>query len=289
MYKDDFLGLTVVPINDCSDGNARMRVEARLSRLLPGATILTTVPVQNDLEASLNILDALDAVDNPWLHSGSGLLISGLDPILNLIVANVAPRKGVGNHGVGFYYARFGSTLILTTLSGYELSLLKKVGLSAKLYRLDVTEVVKWMVRSGLISKDYAHHIENSQFRSFEFLPITGLCLLKMLDHVPTHPGSWEDLPVLADGLVGTIDVFGNAKLTAVGKAGFKFSLEGEPSRIFESKPNLAALNDREAGVVRGSSGFWQCRLAEFMIKGSAAAKKYGLELGALAVNKVEP
>ncbi len=279
MRELPFLGLNAVVIDDSGkDDNGRIRVRARLSRLLPGVQLVGTIGVDNDVEVALNILDILDAVASPWLPDQPKV-----NEITHLVIANIARRTGSNNHCVTFGYVRFRNVLIITTLSGHELSLLKKLWLKEGVIRsLDISEVIRWAFTEQLIGCEFGGHINKSQFRTFDFVPLLALWLLSGKDkELPSTYLSWENVPDL-DSCFAWVDRYGNSKTTIPARPWLKLALDHPTlgKERFLCNPTLASVPDNEVGVTRGSSGYWGIRLAEVVKKGGSAADLYDLTTG---------
>ncbi|MBI1839007.1 MAG: hypothetical protein HYR95_01760, partial [Candidatus Colwellbacteria bacterium] len=103
--------MNITIINDCRDANAAGRQAARAATLLGGTVAF--IGVTNDLEASGNLIDALDAIE------GKG----------GIVLVNVAPRNGTAKkweNGTPFGYFWYKETLVLASVDGLTLSLVKK-------------------------------------------------------------------------------------------------------------------------------------------------------------------
>src|SRR3989344_3443097 len=106
--------MVTVIINDCRDPNAMSRQMARVASLLGGQVV--PMGVQYDLEAAGCLVDALDAL--------------GGKPE-TLILANVASRNRYGKkwaNGSPFGYFYYQHTLVMASIDGLTLSLIKKLG-----------------------------------------------------------------------------------------------------------------------------------------------------------------
>lgn len=247
-------------INDCRDDNAFARQSIRASSLV-GAPV-TTFGVANDREASGSIIDALDAYgENP-----------------GIILANVAPRHGVGKtwpNGTPFGYFWYKQVLVVASISGYTLSLVKKLGLATEINVLDIPIVMKVFLTENIVTQKEADKIINTQFRSYEFLPLVA-------SYIFTHKDvAHEILPMTeipdAQNTIWWIDNFGNCKTTV---------LEEEKEILLHKFPNAQFYNrlkdvpNDTTGIIVGSSGIDEKRFLEIVVQGKSAARLLGLEIG---------
>lgn len=149
-------------VNDSSNDNARVRQIVRWSTLFPKATI-SFVGIDSNLENSAtltaggNLVDILDASD-------------GREGIVAL---NVAPRGEMkdGENGPSFCYFWYKKTLVVPTIKGYTLSLVKKFNIVKNVNLLDTKGVLDFAFKKGLIDNWLNSYIAKSQFRSFDFQP----------------------------------------------------------------------------------------------------------------------
>ncbi|MEX1027168.1 MAG: SAM hydroxide adenosyltransferase [Candidatus Paceibacterota bacterium] len=255
-------------LTDCQDDNALGRVTTRLGSLLD--TGVHTVRVSSDLngraelEAAGNLVDILDAAEG---RPG-------------VVLVNVAPRSGAAHdawsNGTPFGYFRYGDTLVVSTIDGVVLSLVKKLGLVDEIQVIDLEKVAT----DELDHADLAYspeHIIGSQFRSFDFLPRVAAHLYRH-GTVTAMPRSLADTPDVAN-TVWWIDNFGNCKTTLVaddivhrpdepiettfGPIGYRYALRNVPNG--------------EVGIVVGSSGIGTTRFLELVLQGGSAAEKLGI------------
>jgi len=116
--------MNITIINDCRDANAAGRQITRTTSLLGDSA--SFIGVSGDLEAAGNIIDALDA----------------LEERPGIILANVAPRNGKAKkwaNGTPFSYFRYKKVLILASVDGLTLSLVKKFKLTQSVTILDIS------------------------------------------------------------------------------------------------------------------------------------------------------
>ncbi len=249
----------VTLITDCKDDNALGRSTTRLAALFPGSH-LTTMGVDSDLEAAGNLIDALDAAGG-----GKGV-----------ILVNVAPRqkeakKWSNGTPFGFFYCQ--KTLVISSIDGLTLSLVKKLKIADQINLLDIPEVVNKLAEDGVITKVLADHIIHTQFRSFEFLPRVAKWLLGGLKipHTPYPPNEICDAPAA----IWWVDNFGNCKTTLLPED-INFS-EGKKIQTsfgeFVYHNRLKDVPDDQQGIIIGSSGLANKRFLEIVVQGQSASK----------------
>src|SRR3989344_9103064 len=115
--------MNIIIINDCRDANAVGRQIARAASLLGGSA--SFLGVTSDLQAAGNLIDVLDALgENP-----------------GVVLVNVAPRNGKAKkwgNGTPFGYFWYRKTLVVASIDGYTLSLVKKLKVVNFVYVLDI-------------------------------------------------------------------------------------------------------------------------------------------------------
>lgn len=266
-------------INDSRDGNAFGRQATRTPSLFSCA--VATVGVRDDLEAAGNLVDALDAGEG---REGA-------------VLVNVAPRQKNGKkseHGsVGFSgvevvkkengspfgYFWYGKTLVVSSVDGLTLSLIKKLGIADRINVLDIAATGEALVEEGVIDAAVAERMAATQFRSYEFLPRAAQWIMNGKPVVSVEqPIESPDAPKA----VWWIDSFGNAKTTLLpGDVSF---VEGkEMQTCVGSLPCFTSLKDVPDGVaafVAGSSGIGDKRFLEIVVQGESAAERFGLVSG---------
>lgn len=252
-------------INDCRDGNSLVRQATRALTLIGyGATI---IGVDNDLEVAGNLIDVLDASEGKR----------------GIVIANVAPRHGRGKkwpNGTPFGYFYFKDTLIISTIDGYCLSLIKKFRLVKSINLLDVPSVVDYMIKQRRLKENLRDLIVNSQFRSYDFVPRVAKLLLDKVN-IPSKE-YWVNKIEDAPQAVWWVDNFGNCKTTLLPE-----DVDFVHGKILKTKVGkflcFARLKDvpnRQAGIIVGSSGFGTRQLLELVIQGKNAGKEFGLTSG---------
>jgi hypothetical protein len=251
-------------ITDCSDKNAQGRQESR-ARVLFGITpsfisLPGSLDVSASLEASGNIIDVLDAVNGDE----------------GVILANVAPRnadeKKWGN-GTPFAYFRYRRTLVVSTVSGLTLSLPRKFGLIDDLEMIDIQATLVRMWEGGIITEDDVTHIQNSQFRSFDFLPRVALWITKGHEPAttPFDPATVPQAPVS----IWAIDNFGNIKTTLLERELPKSETMKTRFGTLPIVRSLKDVPDGTAALTVGSSGIGSHRFVEIAMQGESAGEKF--------------
>ncbi|NBD73900.1 hypothetical protein GVX82_02565 [Patescibacteria group bacterium] len=256
-------------INDCSCPNTLGRQVARAALLTDASVFPIGVPAFADLAAAGNLIDALDA------HGGK----------LSAIIANVAPRHGLGKeweNGTPFCTFSLGNTIVVATVGGYTLSLVKKLGLVERVSVLDIHSCLKKMVWDHVVSDEEAAHIAASQFRSFDFAPRVASYLLHG-NELPATLASFEDLEIPdVPHAVWYVDNFGNVKTTLLPEEvdfapGKRVTLATGDFVCFE---HLSDVSEDEAGLIVGSSGIGEHRFLEVVVQGGRAEELLNISLG---------
>jgi hypothetical protein len=240
--------LLVSIITDCHDADVRLRQEIRYSTVLLGAKA-TCYGIQHPIEAAGCIVDALDA---------------GRESA-QIIVANVAPREEKKyKNGCPFSYVRVGNAIVIGTPTVF--GLLKQLGLATEVQETDVYEVC-----SKFLDETEARRISESQFRSYEYLPL----LAKWIQEGQEFPTKTIMIESYTKQSVWFVDNFGNCKTTATEQS----QLSEEYQKIaFYAR--LADVPVGEIAVIRGSSGYKDTRFLEIVIQGKNASKIQGLSVG---------
>src|SRR3989344_3943695 len=228
----------VTIINDCRDNNAAGRQCTRAAALLGVSPIF--VGVKDDIEAAGNLLDVLDAAEG---REG-------------IVLVNVAPRNGQAHNfqnGTPFGYFRYQNTLVISSISGYTLSLVKRFGLIDRIQLLDIPKVLAALAAQGQLGTELVEKISWSQFRSFDFLPRAAFWLWHRLP-LPSETYSLESIPAL-ERRVWCVDNFGNAKTSLLPEeVGFALGVKIK-TKVGElvCYQRLRDLPDNESGLVIGS------------------------------------
>ena len=258
----------VTIINDCRDADEMGRQTTRASVLFPGTNI-NFLGVNNfsEIEAAGLLVDVMDA--------GTGQE--------GVIMVNAAPRHGSGKkwtNGTPFGYFYHNKKIIVSTVAGLTLSLVKKFGCIDKLYLTDLTKVIDHFIMKGKFQKDARDRTVLTQFRSFEYMPFLAKWLYEKLD-VPHEDMSLNDIPD-APKTVWWVDNFGNVKTTLLPEEiGF------EPGKKIQTKVGTFTCYNRlkdvpngDAAMTIGSSGYQNKRFVEITINGKNAAKEFNLYSG---------
>jgi hypothetical protein len=258
-------------INDCRDANAQGRQTTRLASLL--GVPVNFVGVANDLEASGSIIDVLDALeDRP-----------------GLILVNVAPRDHAAKkweNGTPFGFFKYKNALVVSTIDGHVLSLVKKFQLTEAIEVMDIPTVVKTLAKDGAINENLEGFISESQFRSFDFLPRIG-AFLAQGGNVPTTKLNINEISD-APHAVWFIDNFGNCKVTALLDE-IKIETSGLVKTSIGNIPfvsQLKSVSDDHPAIIVGSSGLDKKRFLEIVVQGGNASQVHALSQGDIIFEK---
>ncbi|MFH1253636.1 MAG: hypothetical protein V1664_04910 [Candidatus Uhrbacteria bacterium] len=255
--------MNITIINDCRDANAAGRQIARATALLNGP--VSFIGITSDLTAAGNLIDTLDALEeNP-----------------GVILVNVAPRNGAAKkwkNGTPFGYFWYKKILVLASIDGFTLSLIKKFGLAETINVFDIPEVLNYLVANNVLPKELETYITSTQFRSYDFLPRAAAFLING-QKLPTTPLSITEIPDVPPA-VWWIDNFGNGKTTLLPE-----DLKNQTSLTtkFGSLPYFERLKDvpdKTTAVITGSSGLGEKRFLEIVVQGESAEKKFNLVIG---------
>lgn len=250
-------------ITDCHDGNAVLRQSIRVQHLF-GVTP-AVIGVRTTLEASGNIVDALDAG-----YCSEGVLL-----------ANVAPRNGQAKqyeNGVPFGCAWAGRTLVVATLDAETLSLPHRLGLIERVEALDTGIVMDWAALLEYATDEAARRTVKTQFRSYEFSPSVARWLndRKAVPARPWAPGTPDRMHA-----VWHIDNFGNSKTTLLPQDLELIQRESAVLRGLSRYTQLRDVPDNGVpAIVEGSSGYGSDRFLELVVQGGSAAEALGLSVG---------
>lgn len=255
-------------INDCADGNTFGRQATRLANLFPN-TAINLVPINNyvEIEAAGNLIDMLDASDGQE----------------GVILVNSAPRhKKKWKNGTPFGYFRYKNTLVVSTVDGYCLSLVKKLGLANEIMLTDVPTVAQSMYEQGHIDKQLSEQIASTQFRSYDYMPRLARWVLDGFE-IPHEQYSFENVADVPQA-VWLIDNFGNAKTTILPEeigfeAGKKIQTRfGE----FTCHTHMRDVAIGDPALIIGSSGIYDKRFVELIVLGGRAVDTFNLKSGDL-------
>lgn len=257
--------MTITIINDCRDANAAGRQVARAASLF-GAQV-SFVGVGSDLEAAGNLIDILDAIGDSE----------------GVVLVNVAPRNGKAKkwqNGAPFGYFWYKRVLVVTSVDGFTLSLVKKLRLIDAAYVFDVDVTLDELITNGALSGELRNSIAHTQFRSYNFLPRVAAYLLKHKD-ITGMRLAIGDIPD-AEAAVWWVDNFGNCKTTAFSNDAASREEICKQARFgtLTYVPQLKDVPDNVAALVQGSSGLGEQRFLEIVVQGGSAARRFGLSSG---------
>ena len=271
-------------ITDCSDPNAQLRQKVKFANLFGVVPSLVELgPDNKDLEAAGQLVDAL--------HDASNL--PGSYPVKPWVVlVNVAPRgndvKEKWENGTPFCHFQSRNATVLSTYEGRSLSLARKLGLVVGVNLMDIPTVTDSWVRRGIIKADEADQINNTQFRSKDFLPLAARELVGGRSF-PSEEVTLED-DDSGDGVVWFIDSFGNCKTTLVPddidfEEGKVIALDGAEKATCYRR--LADVPTGELALTIGSSGYGSQRLIELVEQKGRANEAVGLIVGSKVLRAV--
>ncbi len=257
--------MNITIINDCKDENVKGRQLGRVMALFNSPA--NFVGVSNEIEAAGNIIDILDSY--------------GQKP--GVILVNVAPRNGKAKkhaNGTPFGYFWIKKTLVMASVDGVTLSLIKKLKLIKTVNVLDIPQALEIMVKKRFVPAELKNHIINTQFRSYDFLPRVAHYLVKNKNIISKKVSidEFEKAPAA----VWWVDNFGNCKTTL-----FAADIVTTSKKLVAAKfgklpyyERLKDVPDKQAAIITGSSGFGKNRFLEIVVQGGNAAKQQGLSSG---------
>ncbi len=267
-------------INDCQDYDAIGRQSTRV------ASLLGINPTFVGVTHELNINEEFTSAE----LEAAGCLIDVLDAAegrKGVVLVNVAHRHGKGKkwpNGTPFGYFWYKETLVISSIDGLALSLVKKLGVAKEIHVMDVPTVMDHLAVKGVVSKEVSEHVKTTQFRSFDFTPRVGAYLVQG-GEVPAEVMSVDEV-IDAPLAVWFVDNFGNCKTTILPEeVGFKAdsSLETEIGKL-GCYARLKDVPDREKAVMIGSSGIEDKRFLEITVQGANASKILELSVGDIVV-----
>jgi hypothetical protein len=222
-----------------------------------------------ELEAAGNLIDTLDATEGKK----------------GLIVVNTAHRDGKWKkwpNGTPFGYFYYKETLVISTIDGYCLSLVKKLNLTKKINLLDVPTVIDMMISQGNHQKEYRKLVVDSQFRSYEFVPRVAKWLMTGIDlpHNKYPVSKIHDAPQA----IWWVDNFGNTVTTIMPE-----DIEFKPGKQIQTKYGKLKCYDRlkdvpnnKPALIIGSWGIDNRRWVSLVIQGKSAAQEFDIHSGSL-------
>lgn len=261
--------MQITIINDCLDQNAKLRQITRTGSLFKNCSV-NCFGVKSDLEAAGFLVDAIDAFGE---REG-------------IVMANVAPRNGRGKkwkNGTPFGFFWNKKTLIISSVDGLTLSLVKKLGVIKNFSILDITKVLDSIDSKGL-DENIKQRISSSQFRSFDFLPRVACWIIKKRK-IPFEKYNLLEVSN-SPNAVWFVDNFGNIKTTLLEKEikpgarnKVAVKIDGKAKKLnFYNR--LGNVPNGETGLVIGSSGTEEKRFLEITSQGGNAGKKLNARVG---------
>lgn len=260
--------MQITIINDCADENAKLRQISRMSSLVKNSSV-SCFGVRSDLEAAGFLVDALDAFED---REG-------------VVVVNVARREGKAKrwkNGTPFGFFRYKKILIVSSVDGLTLALVKKLGILKEFNIVDIPEVLAFIDGEALDEKT-RKRITDSQFRSFDFLPRLTAWVLEGRD-LPCQKYDLDEIPDMPKA-VWFIDNFGNTKTTLLKEdlGSLSKNVEVKIGDNVHTLPVFDKLKDvptDSLALITGSSGQGHQRFLEIVLQGASAAKKLGIAEG---------
>lgn len=267
-------------INDCKSYDEIGRQETRLAALFPNVHISffgvsSKLDRNATLEAAGGLIDVLDAAE------GSE----------GIVLLNSAPRGDIkedGHNGTPFAHFHYKDTLVISTLKGQALSMVKKLKLVESIELMSVDEVMDYAWQHKLLSLNIAEYVKTTQFRSFDFVPRVA----KWLHDGETIPSKTLLIDQIEDApsAIWYIDAFGNCKTTLT-----KQDLNVDPGGnvktnigTFRLYPRLKDLPKKETAMYFGSSGIESTRLVEIATQQGSAAIDLGVKQGQYIELKID-
>ncbi|MFZ5424889.1 MAG: SAM hydroxide adenosyltransferase [Patescibacteria group bacterium] len=258
-------------ITDCKSENDFGRQTTRFASLF--SCTVNTVGVSSflnssvaELEAAGNLIDVLDA--------GEGKE--------GIVAVNVAPRGGTQKkwlNGTPFCFFKYEKTLVVSTYEGLTLSLIKKLNLIQHVNLTDIPTVMAFASSEGLVNKETADYIENTQFRSYEYLPKLAKWVHEGIE-IPSKEVSINEIATVPS-CVWYIDSFGNCKTTLLPEEleivqGYVNTKLGK-IKLYE---RLKDVPHGETGIFTGSSGIKDKRFIEIGVQRENGSKILNLSVG---------
>ncbi|MCR4280598.1 MAG: hypothetical protein NUV82_04220 [Candidatus Komeilibacteria bacterium] len=248
--------MNITIINDCRDANAAGRQITRVSTLIGNSA--SFVGVSSDLEAAGNLIDVLDAYEN--------------SP--GVILVNVAPRNGKAKkwkNGTPFGYFWHKEVLVVSSIDGLTLSLVKKIGLVDSVHVLDIPKVIEQFISERLISPEVGEYIINTQFRSYDFLPRIAAYLLENR-YIQSDKMKIEYIAD-APNAIWWVDNFGNCKTTLFTDEIIQPDHVNTKFGKISYFEWLKDVPDKTTALITGSSGIGDKRFLEIVVQGGSASK----------------
>jgi hypothetical protein len=258
-------------ITDCKKENESARQVSRFNSSGLGPTTLIGIAASLDefatIEAGCNLVDILDATN-------------GMEGVILLNVAPRGDKSDDGDNGTPFCYFYHKKTLVVSTIKGYSLYFAHTFKLFDHVNLMDTKKTLEFLLRGKIINKELVAQIQNSQFRSFEFVPRVAKALIEK-ENIPFK----KFTPVFKkpQPRIWCIDAFGNAKTTLVSEdlpETAKFTKTNFGNLKYYSR--LKDIPKGKTAIYTGSSGFGNKRFLEIATQGSSgsAEKSLNVKLG---------
>jgi hypothetical protein len=265
-------GFSVTVINDCLDSSGQMRIATRIHSYFHSVPVAFCPVEHGPLEAAGHLVDALDA--------------KALSP--GVVLVNVAPRNATAEkypNGSPFGYFLWHNKLVISTIQGETLSCAKALLPLRWIHVLEATAVLKVVVGREEIPAEWAKHIEQTQFRSYEFQPLVMALLLRGVA-LPFRKESADTIPD-APKSVWYRDRFGNCKTTVSTRAAG--IVVGQQVRtaigVLDYYERLVDVPHNKPALVSGSSGIGAGpldRFLEVVVRGGNAGERFKLGVGSV-------
>jgi hypothetical protein len=192
----------------------------------------------------------------------------------------VAPRgedvQKKWDNGTPFCAFKTGQTLVVSTYEGQTLALARDFGIVDTVELFDIPTVTAAAVEWGDLTPEEAKRINDTQFRSLEFMPLVAYWIWQGKP-VPSTPQPLAELPS-AEGRAWFIDNFDNIKTTLLPKDvdfadGKEVTLEGGITATCYTR--LTDVPKGKVALTIGSSGHGNNRFLELVIghRGRAASE----------------
>lgn len=258
----------VTIITDCYDPNTTGRQLTRANALFGCPANLVSVDFKGDNQAAGNLVDMLDSCEG---REG-------------VVLVNVAPRDGKAKkweNGTPFGFFQYYQTLIVSSIDGKALSLIKKLDIASKVRVFDIPTVLSEVPNMLSFYEGQTEYIKNTQFRSFEFLPRVAKWIKDGIK-LPVDEMPLEEVPDI-EGQIWWTDNFGNCKTTILPEEikfehGKEITLEKVGKITCYSR--LKDVPNGEKALIIGSSGIKDKRFLEIVLQGKSASKELGLSVG---------
>jgi hypothetical protein len=267
----------VTIINDCRDQNVQARQETRAIALFNRP--VSFVGVKNDIEAAGNLIDTIAGADN-----NEGIFLVNVAPRskkawwLTNTKGDFTQKKG---NGSPFCYFTYNKMLIISTVQGLTLSLVKKFKLTDKINIIDAVSLQEKIDKMTKAKKEKYQINTQSQFRSLDVSPYVARMLLDK-ETVPSKEFSINTI-TMPGNVVWFVDNFGNCKTTMLKKDLDKF----KKGKLVNSKigkipfyNQLKDVPEDKTAFVEGSSGLKGQNFIELVIQGGNASRRYNLYSG---------